>query len=121
MDNRLDIVNVNGTELKYSWFDMAMRKKYIKAAEKYAKAINDLNEGLPETFDENQEIDYYTRVCEFTFAFFDETFGKGTADKVFGGLHDFIVCSEAVHALKNSRLKQQKYVEQLSVDANVEK
>lgn len=121
MDKNLNTVNVNGVELKYSWFDMAMRKRYIEAAAKYAKAINDLNAGVPDDLDENQEIDYYTKVCEFTFKLFDETFGKGTADKVFGGLHDFIVCSDAVHALKDSRLKQQKYVEQLSADANIEK
>lgn len=117
MDSRIDIVNINGTELKYSWFDMALRKRYIEAAEKYAKAISVLNDNLDDELDNDEEINYYIDVCELTFKLFDETFGEGTADRIFGGVHDYIVCSAAVRALTESRFKQQEYVTQLGEEA----
>lgn len=105
------IVVINGVSLNNNWFDMDFRERYLNAADKYAKAIDECKNKLPDDCTPEEEMAFYKECCESTFALFDEAFGEGTAEKIFEGRHDFKDCLDAVSALATSRTTQNDEIE----------
>lgn len=114
MNKDITKVTINNVELDYNWFNMKIREKYMKCADEYAEKIDKLSENLGEELTSAEEIEYYTKVCEYTYMLFDDVFGSGTSDKIFKGEADFLACAEAVEILKDSRLEQQAYMEKFT-------
>lgn len=114
MDIKVVSVEINGISLNNNWFDMNFREKYMKAAKKYSDEIEKLNSNLGDEMTPEQELEYYKKACLLTHNLVDESFGKGTAKKIFEDRLDFLECANVVKILKDSRFKQQEAMAEMT-------
>ena len=82
-------LTINDVPLYVNPADADFVKRYADALEHAQKRIDNR--------DDNVRIDQKMLYeCETVYAFFDHTFGDGTAQKVFLGRHDMIECIKAL-------------------------
>lgn len=73
-------MNIMGVELEYDFFDADMLDKYEDANQKVQERIQE-----PTQYEGLRTGEALRIQCGIVNDFFDEVFGDGTADKIFGG------------------------------------
>lgn len=73
-------MKILGEELEYDFLDADLLEKYEKENQKLVDTIQE-----PEQYEGLSTADSMRLQCKIVDEFFDALFGKGTADKLFGG------------------------------------
>ena len=85
---------IRGVELEFSIYNPMHIKKYRSAAVAVDERVVELSE-INVAGDIDGYIEVLTGACDTIFSFFDDAFGDGTSNKLFGETVDFVVCMEA--------------------------
>ena len=93
-------MNINGVELKADFLDADFIDVFETALIKMQKRADDAkNRKWPKNSDAMREI------CAYIDEFFDDAFGAGTAESLFGGKNNVGVHFEALEAVYDERDK----------------
>ena len=87
-------MTVNGVELKFSLFNPDHVQKYHDAEKALGKSYETATDKKYKD-DVEGYIQALRDACGVVFDFFDNAFGDGTANRVFGAETDLEVCTEA--------------------------
>lgn len=103
------LLEINGAELEFDIFD-------AETAEKYEVALNNMSvagEEASKIGKEGKLSECIRAQCEGVFDFFDDIFGTGTAEIVFGEKTNLRICLDAAAKVINSVDEQQKELKDL--------
>lgn len=98
---------INGVELAdLDVYDLEVAEKFDKGLKRVAEAGKNL-EGLsmPETIKVQ---------CNAIFKFFNEFFGEGTAEKIFGDKVNLVTCLKALDEFVSQVRRQRERIEEIS-------
>ena len=86
------MLKINDVELEIDLLDADMAECYESAYRKMQKDV----ENIPKNLSLAESI---RKQCKLIFNFFDEVFGEGTSEKIFGNKTNLRECIKAVEAL----------------------
>ncbi|MEG1870779.1 MAG: DUF6673 family protein [Peptostreptococcaceae bacterium] len=97
---------INGIELELDIFDADVAEVYEEALEKVR---------IDAKVDTGAKMSVVIKTqCNAVFDFFDEVFGEGTSEDIFGGKTNLMTCLKAFEEVVDNVANQTKEAEQLS-------
>lgn len=91
---------------KFGDFETEVRFSDADFLERLEKANDELNENCNAVPKTGKLSDIVRAECSCFYDFFDTLFGKGTADKMYGGKNDVELCVESASSLFELRKKE---------------
>ena len=86
------MLEINRVELEFNLMDADIAEKYEKAYRKMQKGATNIPNNL-------SLAESIRKQCKLIFNFFDEVFGEGTSEKIFGNKTNLRECIKAVETL----------------------
>ena len=100
-------MKINDAELDIDFTDADQIDKIEKAADKVRSMIN------PEKPKEMSMAEFIKGECQIIRDFFDEAFGEGTSEKIFGNRYSLSICVSAFQQIIEAKLAQQDELDKI--------
>lgn len=95
------MIKVKGLELDFNFMNAAHVQKWEDARKLISEKYKDVGNVDMENFSLQEYVELIRRGCNAIFDFFDELFGYGTSNKLFGCECDFEDCVDAFQSFED--------------------